>query len=175
MSRQTISNWENEKTYPDIVSVVKMSDLYAISLDHLLKEKKPMSNYLDYLEESTNVIKGKVKISKLILIATYLSIRPIALIVFWFFISGSDAMGYSIMFLWVLLPVTTFVISVLIGKNDYWENCKWFATITFGIMYMLAEYATFSVANMDAFGKVNIYGCIHGFIVVHRESIFRNK
>lgn len=36
VSRQTISNWENEKTFPDIVSVVKMSDLYAVSLDHLL-------------------------------------------------------------------------------------------------------------------------------------------
>ena len=34
VSRQTISNWENEKTYPDIVSVVKMSHLYNISLDH---------------------------------------------------------------------------------------------------------------------------------------------
>ena len=28
VSRQTVSNWENEKTYPDIVSVIKMSDLY---------------------------------------------------------------------------------------------------------------------------------------------------
>ena len=27
ISRQTISNWENEKSYPDIVSVLKMSDL----------------------------------------------------------------------------------------------------------------------------------------------------
>ena len=36
VSRQTMSNWENGKTYPDIVSVIKMSDLYAISLDHLL-------------------------------------------------------------------------------------------------------------------------------------------
>lgn len=27
VSRQTISNWENGKTYPDIVSVVRMSEL----------------------------------------------------------------------------------------------------------------------------------------------------
>lgn len=40
--RQTMSNWENGKTYPDIISVIKMSDLYDISLDHLLKEKKSM-------------------------------------------------------------------------------------------------------------------------------------
>lgn len=160
VSRQTMSNWENNKTYPDIVSVIKMSDLYAVSLDHLLKEKEeaPMSNYIDYLEESTNTVKSKTKLSKIILIATYLSIWAFALIIFWFFINGSDAMGYSLMFLWIVLPVTTFVISLLIGKNDFWGKQKWFAIIAFGVMYMLAEYATFSTANMvaNSFSKINM-------------------
>ena len=124
VSRQTISNWENEKTYPDIVSVVKMSNLYNISLDHLLKEEKPMSNYLNYLDESTNTVKSKNKLSMLILFVTYLGIWAVSLIVFWFFINSSDAMGYSIMYLWVLLPVTTFVISLLIGKNNYMGKWK---------------------------------------------------
>ena len=38
ISRQTISNWENERSYPNIVSVLKMSDLYSVSLDYLLKD-----------------------------------------------------------------------------------------------------------------------------------------
>ncbi len=38
-----------------------MSDLYNISLDHLLKEEKPMSDYLNYLEESTNTVRSKNK------------------------------------------------------------------------------------------------------------------
>lgn len=156
VSRQTISNWENEKTFPDIVSVVKMGDLYSISLDHLLKEEKPMSAYLDYLEESTNVVKSKGELSRLILITTYLGIWAISIIVFWVFSSGLDAMGYSIMFLWVLLPVITFVVSLLIGKNNYWGHGKWLFAIAFGIMYMLAEYATFSAANMVSFYKVNM-------------------
>ena len=42
VSRQTISNWENGKSLPDIVSVLKMSDLYQISLDELLKGDKKM-------------------------------------------------------------------------------------------------------------------------------------
>ena len=33
VSRQTISNWENEKSYPDIISVIELSNLYSISLD----------------------------------------------------------------------------------------------------------------------------------------------
>ena len=32
VSRQTISNWENEKSYPDIISVIELSNLYSISL-----------------------------------------------------------------------------------------------------------------------------------------------
>lgn len=37
ISRQTLSNWETGKTLPDIANVMKMSDLYNISLDELLK------------------------------------------------------------------------------------------------------------------------------------------
>ena len=74
VSRQTISNWETGKTYPDIVSVVRMSDLYDISLDRLLKEERPMSDYLDYLEESTNMVKNRNRLSRLILLAAYLMI-----------------------------------------------------------------------------------------------------
>lgn len=156
VSRQTISNWETEKTYPDIVSVVKMSDLYHVSLDHLLKEEKPMSNYLDYLKESTNVVKSRNRFAKLILITTYLAIWAISLIVFWFFTSDSDAMGYGLMFLWIILPVTTLIFSLLIGKNGYWGKWKWLSAVAFGCMYMLAEYATFSIANMVSFNKVNM-------------------
>lgn len=37
VSRQTISNWENEKNYPDIHSLLLMSNLFDISLDQLIK------------------------------------------------------------------------------------------------------------------------------------------
>lgn len=154
VSRQTISNWENGKTYPDIVSVVKMSDLYDISLDRLLKENSSDSGYLDYLDESTNVVASRDKLTKIVLTAVYLGIWAFSLIVFWFFTSGSDAMGYSLMFLWILLPVTTFVISLVIGKNNY--RGKWIFAVIFGIMYMLAEYATFQAANMAASDKFNM-------------------
>lgn len=59
VSRQTISNWENEKSYPDIISVIKLSDLYNISLDELLKGD---SNMMKYLEESTNVVSSNRKL-----------------------------------------------------------------------------------------------------------------
>lgn len=37
VSRQTISNWENEKNYPDIHSLLLLSSLFNISLDELIK------------------------------------------------------------------------------------------------------------------------------------------
>ena len=51
VSRQTISNWETGKSYPDIISVIRMSELYSVSLDHLLKEEDSMKQtYKEYLE-----------------------------------------------------------------------------------------------------------------------------
>lgn len=36
VTRQTISNWENSKSYPDLETLVKISDDFNISLDVLL-------------------------------------------------------------------------------------------------------------------------------------------
>ena len=152
VSRQTISNWENEKSYPDIISVIALSDLYSVSLDELLKGDQKMA---EHLEESTNVVKSNANRNKIITILSYMLVWAIAMIVFWFFTSGSDAMGYSLMFLWIILPVTTFVVSIVIGKNDFWKKGKWAFTLFFGVMYMLAEYGTFKMANNIAFDKLN--------------------
>lgn len=37
VTRQTLSNWETGKTYPDINSLLRLSDLFHISLDELVK------------------------------------------------------------------------------------------------------------------------------------------
>ena len=65
VSRQTISNWENEKTYPDIISVIELSNLYSISLDDLLKGDDEM---MEHLQESTNVVKSNQKLLRAIIL-----------------------------------------------------------------------------------------------------------
>lgn len=42
VTRQTISNWENGKSYPDLETLVKISDDFNISLDILLKDDNKM-------------------------------------------------------------------------------------------------------------------------------------
>ena len=47
VSRQTISNWENGKSLPDIISVMKLSELYKISVDELLKGDLKMQKKIE--------------------------------------------------------------------------------------------------------------------------------
>lgn len=47
VTRQTISSWENNRSYPDIGSVLKLSDLYDVSLDELLKEDEKMRKHVE--------------------------------------------------------------------------------------------------------------------------------
>lgn len=53
VSRQTISNWENSKSYPDLETIVKISDSFHISLDILLKEDLIMVKTFDKEVKST--------------------------------------------------------------------------------------------------------------------------
>lgn len=46
VSRQTISNWENGRTLPDIESLILISDFYEISLDNLIKGDDKMAEKL---------------------------------------------------------------------------------------------------------------------------------
>jgi len=47
VSRQTISNWENCRSYPDIGSLLKLSDLYGLSLDGMLKEDSATQSHYE--------------------------------------------------------------------------------------------------------------------------------
>lgn len=148
VSRQTVSNWENGKTYPDIASVVKMSDLYSISLDQLLKEEQPVSNYLNYLEESTNTVKSNQNLSRMIMVLFYLGTWILCVLTFWLLTGPADGFGYGLLAFYVVLPIATFLSSFFIGKNNFWGKWKWICPLVFGIMNMLAGYVTFKLANM---------------------------
>ena len=38
VSRQTISNWETDKSYPDIKSLIMLSNIFNVSLDNFIKK-----------------------------------------------------------------------------------------------------------------------------------------
>lgn len=156
ISRQTISNWENERSYPDIVSVLKMSDLYSVSLDYLLKGEGPMKDYLDYIEESTNTVKSKTRLSKLLLVLSYLVIWAFNIMASWRFSAGSITEAQAGGVQWLMLPAVTIILSLLIGKNNYWGKHKWLAPIGFGLMFMLSVYASYGMRESLNFNRVDL-------------------
>ena len=80
----------------------------------------------------------------------YLAIWILTLIVFWCFTDGADAMGFSILYLWIILPLSTVIASLSIGLCDSFGRWKWLGLPIFGVMYMLAEYGTFALANIES-------------------------
>lgn len=161
VSRQTISNWETGKTYPDIMSVIKISDLYNISLDCLLKDsdkenkEATMNEYVNYLNESTNTVKSKERLAKMILIISYVLILAIGMIEFWVFLEPGNEMGYSIVYIIFLLPLMTLLISLILGLNNYWDKLKWYAPIVFGFGLCASDYFTFQLSNSLQFHQFN--------------------
>lgn len=71
VSRQSISNWENDKTYPDIKSLLLLSEVFSVSLDELVKgdmeEMKQEINKLD-MEEFDRQSRGFLVFCILILV-----------------------------------------------------------------------------------------------------------
>ena len=59
VTRQTVSNWENEKSYPDLLTLVKISDEFGYSLDTMLKENPKMT------EQMNNEIETGKKLEKI--------------------------------------------------------------------------------------------------------------
>jgi transcriptional regulator with XRE-family HTH domain len=154
VSRQTMSNWENNKSYPDIISIISLSDLYSVSLDELLKGDEKM---ISFLEKSTNVVVARQKLTKLIPILAYLVIWVCCVLFFW--VSSAmdemDAMGYALLVIYFVLPISTLLVSIFIGKDEGWSNAKWLMLLFFGVMFMLVPYATYSLANTFTTGTIH--------------------
>lgn len=133
-----------------------MSDLYSVSLDYLLKGEGPMKDYLEYIEESTNTVKSKTRLSKLLVVLCYLVIWAFNIMASWRFSAGSITEAQAGGTQWIMLPAATIVLSLLIGKNNYWGKYKWLAPIGFGLMFMLSVYASYGMRERLIFNRVDL-------------------
>lgn len=155
VSRQTISNWENNKSFPDIVSVIKLSDSYSVSLDHLLKEEKMMKQtYQEFLEESTNTVKAKNNLSKSIIFATYFVVWIIAMVVFWTMQDNVEHYIFNsveITLRWIMLPLLLLVLTVMVAKNNYFGRTKWIFVVGAAITFLTVPYTQYIVIPKEGF------------------------
>lgn len=79
ISRQTLSNWETGKTYPDINSLLRLSEVFHVSLDELVKgDIKAMEEQIK--KEDIETYRAETKRLKLAAIA---ALGSFVLTLFW--------------------------------------------------------------------------------------------
>ncbi|MBQ7140922.1 MAG: helix-turn-helix transcriptional regulator [Bacilli bacterium] len=103
-SRQTISNWENDKTYPDINSLKLLSNIFDVSLDNLIEGD--IENMKKTISESDR--KGFVGLSRIYtieLIAMVISAYPL--------LKYAGVIGIAI---WILFTIITIITAFEIEK-----------------------------------------------------------
>lgn len=105
VSRQTISNWENDKSYPDVNSLILLSEVFHTSIDNLIKGDVEVMK-----EQVKNEDRKEFeKISRIfsVLFLTMM-ITPIPLIHY---------LKYAGIAIWVLLAVVTLYFSFIVEKK----------------------------------------------------------
>ena len=76
VSRQTVSSWENDKSYPDIHSLLMLSGLFSVSLDTLVKgDIETMKETIN--RESIHIFKRYNRLFAILLIVCIVSLLPL--------------------------------------------------------------------------------------------------
>ena len=77
VSRQTISSWENDKSYPDIHSLLMLGEVFGVSLDTLVKgDIEIMKEKID--GETIRSFKRDSNIFAVLLVAVAVSLIPLS-------------------------------------------------------------------------------------------------
>ena len=136
VSRQTISNWENNKSYPDVKSLLLLSSLFNVSLDILVKgdleemKEKIKTEDIDGFKHDSNIF-------SILLLSTIL--LPVPLLRF---------MGYVGAGIWGLIAIGAIYYAIRVEK--YKKN--------FNIQTYREILAFFEGKNMNELEKNQEYG-----------------
>lgn len=105
VSRQTISNWENDKSYPDVKSLVMLSEIFHTSVDTLIKGDLETMKEQIKAEDISNFKRMNTIFSILFICAIVL---PIPLYEF---------LGVVGIILWVILFAVTMYFAIIVEKQ----------------------------------------------------------
>lgn len=105
VSRQTVSNWENDKSYPDVKSLLLLSEVFRTSLDTLIKGDVEIMKQQVKQEDKKEFEKLSAVFTVLLLA---MMITPIPLAHFFGFV------GIGI---WVLLLAAGMYVAILVEKK----------------------------------------------------------
>ena len=106
-------------------------------------------------ENAITKAKKIIRIVRPLSLVAYLIIWAWALAAFYIIRDDSGGFGYTILYIYIVIPVSTFVTSVLFGAFNFGGKLKWIWPIFFGFMYALLEYVVYRIGNTIAFGNLN--------------------
>ncbi|WP_436667164.1 helix-turn-helix domain-containing protein [Latilactobacillus sakei] len=116
-TRQTISNWENGKNYPDVPMLVAISSLYGLSLDDMLKQD---TNYLNKVANDYQLINRQKK-SHLLDYSLLLSLSGLIILTL-VTIFFKAQLNEPLMVLLVLIFTTSLVILSYFKTAQFYSN-----------------------------------------------------
>ena len=104
VSRQTISNWETNKSYPDIKSLVMLSNIFNVSLDDFIKG--------DIVEMRKMVDDDKIKKFNVLSFIFFAELLFLAISAY----PLSEIYGFIGIIIWILFFIITFVTAYFIER-----------------------------------------------------------
>ena len=133
VSRQTISNWETGNTIPDIASVIKMSDLYHISLDELLKGDQDM---MKKIETDTNIVRSNSRLIAVGIVAIIVAV----VVTFASIMTGNavlDFLAAALPWIFMGIALACFLATRKPDENTPKLRVAGFIPIMIGVMFMI--------------------------------------
>ena len=116
VSRQSISKWENGNSTPDLEKIVKLADIFNVSLDELIKNEEKEETIINNTPEPNITPPPKTKekkIGKGLLIAGIISI-------FVFLLLGLGITGF-----FIAIPLFACSIIYYKAKSNHFLYCLW--------------------------------------------------
>lgn len=122
VSRQTISNWENDKSYPDVNSLVLLSEVFNTSMDNLIKgDVEIMKEQIR--EEDKRKFEKLSQVYGILFFAMIVTLIPLA-----------KFLGYVGMITWGVLMLITLYVAFKVEKKK-----KQFDIQTYGEIIAFTE------------------------------------
>ncbi|GKQ42423.1 hypothetical protein RD055328_03460 [Companilactobacillus sp. RD055328] len=103
ISRQMISNWEMGKNYPDIPTLIDLSELYGLTLDYMLKDDQKYINQVRDDYQLIEHVRNHRWIDKGIIVSLILLLVPMILIPF--ISTKNELMAFIIFIMLMIVPL----------------------------------------------------------------------
>ena len=117
VSRQTISNWENDKSYPDVNSLVLLSEVFHTSIDNLIKGDIEIMKQ-EVRNEDKKQFERLSQVFAVMLLT--MMITPIPLVHF---------LSYIGIAVWVVFAAATLYVALLVEKKKKQFNIQTYKEI----------------------------------------------